>query len=222
MDYRETIVTMEKIDKNALRKPQTANRIKLIAIFGPSACGKTTLAKKLADSLGRSKAVAVSQDWCYKDWSGLPLKKREKINFDSPDSFDFKEMSAMVRRLQRCEAVEVPVYSYRLHKRLEKRHILHPKPYIIVEGLLVLHKKYLRDLFDTKIYVDIDNATALSRRIRRDVRTRGETIESVCRRYFNDVLPMQKKYVEKQKRHADIVVNGDDTDFSKLITTIKK
>jgi len=188
-------------------KPST----KLIAIVGPTASGKTSLANKLAKKLGKSNTAIISQDQYYKDWTHLPFKEREKINFDHPNSFDFKMMTVMLRRLQRCEPVEIPQYSYKFHKRLTKHYPLSAKRYIIVEGLLVLHKKPLRDLFDIKIYVDVDKATSLARRIKRDVRMRGETVESVCKRYFEDVLPMQERYVELQKKWADVIINGNGT-----------
>jgi len=197
-----------KVKLIANRYPLTA---KLIAIIGPSASGKTSLANRLAKKLGKGNAAIISQDQYYKDWSHLPFRKREEINFDSPNAFDFRMMTAMLRRLQRGESVEVPQYSYRLHKRLTKRYPLSAKRYIIVEGLLVLHHKSLRDLFDLKIYIDIDKAISLARRIRRDVRTRGETIESVCKRYFEDVLPMQERHVEPQKKWADVIINGNGT-----------
>jgi len=195
---------------------------KLIALVGPSASGKTSLANKLAKKLGKNKTAIISQDQYYKDWSRLPLKKREQINFDNPNAFDFKLMTAMLRRLQRGESVKVPQYSYKLHKRLTKPRTLYPKPYIIIEGLLVLHNKSLRDLLNLKIYVDIDRATSLARRIRRDTRMRGETIESVCRRYFKDVLPMQEKFVERQKKWADIIIDGSKKFNDTLLRNIVK
>ncbi|MBW2045130.1 MAG: uridine kinase [Deltaproteobacteria bacterium] len=204
--------------KNKKRHPiRDTRHPNIIAIVGPSASGKTSLANTLAKKLGKNHTAIISQDQYYKDWSHLPFKKRGKINFDSPGSFDFRMITAMLRRLQRWEVVEVPQYSYKLHKRLKIKKRMLPKRYIIVEGLLVLHKKSIRDLFNLKIYVDVDKATSLARRITRDLKSRGETIESVCKRYFEDVLPMQEKYVEPQKKWANFVLNGSNADYRKIL-----
>lgn len=187
---------------------QKRTETSFIALVGPSASGKTSLSNALIEMLGKKKTIIISQDQYYRDWAYLSPRDREKINFDAPDSFDFKLMHKQLRQLK-TSSIQAPLYSYRLHKRLKKTVKVIPNRWVIVEGLLVLHKKFLRELFDFKIYVDIDYATALARRIRRDLKTRGETIESVCRRYFQNVLPMQEKYVEPQKKWVDIILKGD-------------
>jgi len=194
---------------------QKAIQLRLIALAGPSGSGKTSLANRLAKRLGRT--VIISQDQYYKDWSILPLKKREEINFDHPSSFDFALMKKQLKNLKMGDTIFVPSYSYRLHKRLKRKIKILPQKWIIVEGLLVICRKSLRDLFDLKIYLDIDKETALSRRIKRDLEDRGETVDSVCRRYFKDVLPMQRRFVEPQKNWADMVVDSCETEESRLL-----
>ncbi|MFA6635896.1 MAG: uridine kinase [Candidatus Omnitrophota bacterium] len=201
--------------------------VKLIAIAGPSASGKTLLAEKLVQKLGRKNAVILSQDRYYKDLSRMPLRKRGCINFDEPKAFDFVLMKKQIKDLCNGKRIRAPRYSFRLHKRLSKRTIipnssdLFSMSYIIVEGILVYYPGDLRDLFDLKVYVDIDEATALARRIRRDVAHRSETIELVCERFFRDVLPMQKRYIEIQKKEADVVINEKDQ-ISKSIDILYK
>jgi len=182
---------------------------KIVAIAGPTASGKTTLASKLAKSLGIKNTVIITQDQYYKDWSKLSLKERAQINFDSPASFDFCLLEKQLRDLRYGKVIKAPCYSYRLHKRLKKTVIIKPKKWIIIDGLLLFCHKSIRDLFDFKVYIESERATSFARRIRRDLKHRGDTIESVCKRYFNDVIPMQEKYVEPQRKFADVVVDGN-------------
>ncbi|MBN2119582.1 MAG: uridine kinase [Candidatus Omnitrophica bacterium] len=189
----------------------------LVGIVGASASGKTTMARKISKKLGKSKTVIISQDQYYKDWSKVPLKRRQTINFDHPDSFDFSLMHSHIKELKRGKPVKAPLYSYKLHKRLRKKTKISPKRWVIVEGLLVFYKGFLRDLFDMKVYIDVDTATSLARRIRRDVKERGESVSSVSSRFFKDVLPMQKEYIEKQRQYAGIVVNSLSTDDEGLL-----
>ncbi|MFC1590664.1 uridine kinase [Candidatus Omnitrophota bacterium] len=183
-------------------------RPRLIALAGPSACGKTSIAGSLARKLGLKNTSMISQDQYYKNWSNLPVHKREKVNFDHPDSFDLRLLIKHLKQLKKGTEVKAPTYSYKLHKRLKKTVRIAPRPWIIVEGLFILRDRALRDLFDHKIYVTVDIPIALLRRIDRDMKHRGESVMSVCQKYFLFVLPMQKKFVSPQKRTADLVLNG--------------
>ncbi len=196
----------------------SSTKTKILGIAGPTASGKTSLAHILAKRL---HGAIISQDQYYHDWSGLPLKKMEKVNFDKPASFDFALLRAQLARLKSGTAVLAPCYSYRLHKRLKRKIKIFPKKWIIVEGLLLLHEQALKNIFDISVYVDIDIPTSFARRIKRDMDHRGETIDSVCRKYFEDVLPMQEKHVEPQKKWADLIVDGADCCNPKVINRIK-
>ena len=196
-------------------------KIKLIAVAGPTASGKTHLAKMLAKKLGKDKTTIVSQDDYYKDWSSISLEEREKINFDHPDSVDFKLLAKHLRKLKNGETVNTPVYSFKKHIRLSPPRALSPAACIIVEGILVLCKKSLRDLFDIKVYVDANSAVSFARRLKRDVEERGETAESVCKRYFEDVLPMQEKYVQPQKKTAGFVIK-ENREFKDTVDELSK
>ena len=187
------------------------NTCKIITITGPSASGKSMLAKKLSAVLGRNKCVVLCQDDYYKDWSHLPKHKRKQINFDDANSFDIKLLSKHLVQLKHGKVIKIPKYCFKQSKRLSVLSTQHSAQYIIIEGLMPVLSKELRRLSNYSIYVDIDSATGLARRLKRDVANRGETVESVRKRYFEHVLPMQKKYVEKQKRWADLVIDGRET-----------
>ncbi|MFH1996290.1 MAG: uridine kinase [Candidatus Omnitrophota bacterium] len=180
----------------------------IVALAGPTASGKSTLAGCLAERLGRSKTAVISLDQYYKNWSHLHKKKRDSINFDHPGSFDFPLFKAHLQALKKGRSIHAPRYSYKSHLRTKRGTIVAPKQWIIVEGLLLFYKKQLRELFDLKVYIDVLDLIAFSRRVRRDLLCRGENVFTVCNKYFGFVLPMQKKYIEPQKKHADIVING--------------
>ncbi|MCX5699832.1 MAG: uridine kinase [Candidatus Omnitrophica bacterium] len=180
----------------------------LIAIAGPTASGKTTLANLLKKILGANKAVIISQDNYYKDWPRLSLKERKKINFDNLKSFDWVLLLKHLKCLKKGNPILSPEYDFVQSRRLKKAQKVEAKQFIIVEGLIPYFEKKLRSLFDYKIYINTNNGICLARRIKRDTQERADSIESVCKRYFEDVLPMQKKYVEPQKGWADWVVEG--------------
>ncbi|PIQ89478.1 MAG: uridine kinase [Candidatus Omnitrophica bacterium CG11_big_fil_rev_8_21_14_0_20_42_13] len=205
---------------------KNSRHTKLIAIAGPSACGKSLLAKELLKKLGSDKCSIISQDNYYKDWGRLSIAKRKKINFDNIRAFDFALFKKHLKALKNNKTISLPYYDFISSRRLKKTKKIAPKVFIIVEGLMPYVKKETGKLFDLKIYVDAENHTCMARRINRDINERGETLESTCRRYFKDVLPMQVKYVEPQKRCADIAVNsskklGDKT-LDKIVRRIKR
>jgi len=178
----------------------------LIAIAGSTASGKTTLADLLKKMLGDKKAVIICQDNYYKDWPRLSLKERKKINFDDLKSFDWVLLLKHLKCLKNGCPILSPEYDFVQSRRLKKAKRIESKQFVIVEGLMPYFEKKLRDLFDYKIYIDTSNAVCLARRIKRDTKERGDSIESVCKRYFDQVLPMQKKYVEPQREFADMVI----------------
>lgn len=179
--------------------------IKFIAIAGPTASGKSSLAKRIYKRLGADKCAIISLDDYYKDWSGLSKKRRININFDDMRAFDFNLLKKHIKMLKNDKAISMPRYSFVDNCRLKETRKICPKPFVIVEGLMPFTKEDLRSLFDLKIYIEIDKGRSLARRIKRDIKKRGETIESVCMRYFYHVLPMQEKYVEPLKKNSDLI-----------------
>ena len=179
----------------------------LIAIAGPTSSGKTTLAQKLQAKLGKNICIIISQDNYYKDHPHLSISSRKKINFDDIKAFDLKLLGKQLEALKHRKVILSPKYDFVRSRRLKKALKIETKPFVIVEGLIPYLKKRLRNLFDYKVYIEASNGVCLARRIKRDTRERGDTIETVCLRYFNDVLPMQKKYVEPQKKWADLIIN---------------
>ncbi len=194
--------------------------IKLIAIAGPTASGKTTLAKKLSFVLGRQKAVIISQDNYYRDWSHLPLNKRKKINFDDLKSFDLLLLYKQLLSLEKGNPIQMSLYDFVKSKRLKRVRKVNSALFVIVEGLMPFFNARLRKLFCYKVYVNTPNWLCLARRITRDTKERGESIASVCKRYFEDVRGMQKRYVEPQKQWADMVIDGSSSFDKKLISNI--
>jgi len=185
--------------------------VKFTAIAGPSASGKTTLANLLKKMLGSDETIILNQDNYYKDFSYLNKVERKKINFDSIRSFDLVLLAKHLQSLKYGTPVYIPFYDFVQSKRLKKTRKIVAKKFILVEGLIPFFDKKLRELFDYKFYIDSDNAICLARRLKRDTKERGDSIETVCKRYFEDVLPMQKRYVEPQKKWADLVINLDSS-----------
>lgn len=181
---------------------------KIIAIAGPTASGKTTLANLLKKKLGIKKTVIISQDNYYKNRADLNLKERKKINFDHLNAFDLELLYEHLKLLKDNKPVCIPLYDFKLSKRFTKSKRITPKEFAILEGLMPFFDKSLRKLIDYKVYINSDNAICLARRLKRDTKERGDSIETVCRRYFKDVLPMQKKFVEPQRKLADLIING--------------
>ncbi len=196
-------------------------KITFIAITGPTASGKSILSSKLSKVFGKEKCAVICQDDYYNDWSRLPKNRRKKINFDDAGAFDFSLLNKHIIELRRGACINKPCYGFAENKRLSRTQKIKSKPIIIIEGLMPFLKDRIRKLFDLKVYIDIDNAECLSRRLRRDIAERAETVESVCRRYFAEVLPMQRRYVERQKKWADMVIDGADCCNPKIIRKIK-
>jgi uridine kinase len=184
----------------------THNRPITIGIAGGTGSGKTTVSTAIIDAVGRNKIAYIAHDAYYKDLRGLPSEQRRRINFDHPNSLDTDLMSQHIKQLQQWESIEMPIYDFRLHERLEETERLAARPVILVEGILVLSLPQLRDLFDIKLYVDTDADVRLIRRLRRDITERGRTVESVLNQYLATVRPMHLEFVEPSKRYADVII----------------
>lgn len=181
------------------------NQIYVIGVAGGSASGKTTIVNNLKDFF-KNDIELISHDCYYKAHYEMPFEEREKLNYDHPNSFDTDLLISDLIKLKNGEIVHRPVYSYTIHNRTKETIPLHPKKVIIVEGILILENEQLRDLMDTKIYVDTDADERLMRRILRDMKERGRTIDSVMEQYSKTVKPMHEQFIEPYKKYADIII----------------
>ncbi len=177
-----------------------------IGIAGGTGSGKTTITNRLTEALSEESVLLLQQDHYYKDLPNLPLDERAKQNFDHPDSVDTPLLISHVRALREGQAVERPVYDFTQHRRIPATVHLEPRPALIVEGILIFENAALRNLFDIKIFVDTEADLRFIRRMRRDIRERGRTVESVVEQYIATVRPMHMEFVEPSKRHADVII----------------
>lgn len=181
------------------------NNVMIIGIAGGTGSGKTTLAERIAEHFGTRVAV-IAHDSYYRAHDELSYEERSKQNYDHPDAFETELLCAHLEKLLRGEAVDVPVYDYTQHNRSDKTVRVEPRSVIVLEGILLFADKALRDMMDLKIFVDTDADERILRRIIRDTRERGRTLESVIGQYLTTVKPMHDAFVEPYKRYADIIV----------------
>jgi uridine kinase len=177
-----------------------------IGICGGTGSGKTTITNRLTEALSEESVLLLQQDHYYKDTPHLPLAERAKQNFDHPDSVDTQLLINHIRKLRAGEAIERPVYDFTQHRRIPATVHLEPRPALIVEGILIFENLVLRNLCDIKIFVDTEADLRFIRRLRRDIRERGRTAESVIEQYMATVRPMHMEFVEPSKRYADVII----------------
>ena len=180
-------------------------KILVIGIAGGTGSGKTTLMKNIIDSYA-DQVTVLSHDNYYKRRDELTYEQRCVINYDEPAALETDLMARHLDELRHGKSIDCPVYDFSQHNRSDETVRIDPKNVIIVEGILIFEDKPLRELMDIKIFVDTDADVRLCRRIKRDVRKRGRTLESVLEQYQNTVKPMHEMYVEPSKKYADIVV----------------
>ena len=178
----------------------------IIGIAGGTGSGKTTVVKKIADALPPHYVAVVPLDSYYNDTSHMTEEERKSINFDHPDAFDWKLLIKQVNQLRAGESIEQPTYSYIISNRLKETVHVEPKPVIIIEGIMTLINKRLRDMMDLKIFVDTDSDERLIRNIRRDVVERGRTVDMVLDCYLNVLKPMHDQFIEPTKKYADLII----------------
>ncbi len=184
----------------------TKQRPVTIGIAGGTGSGKTTVSNAIINAVGLQKIAYLAHDSYYKDLRGLPREQRQNVNFDHPNSLDSDLMIQHIEALQQWQSIQMPIYDFRLHERLEETERVGAKPVILVEGILILSVPSLRQLFDIKLFVDTDADVRLIRRLRRDITERGRTVESVLNQYLETVRPMHLEFVEPSKRYADVII----------------
>ena len=180
-------------------------KILVIGIAGGTGSGKTTLMKNLITEFSGMVTV-LSHDNYYKRHDELTYEERCKLNYDEPAALETDLMARHLDILRSGESIDCPVYDFTVHNRSDETTRITPEKVIIVEGILIFENKELRDLMDIKIFVDTDDDIRLCRRIKRDVRDRGRSLESVIEQYQTTVKPMHEQYVEPSKKFADIIV----------------
>ena len=176
-----------------------------IGIAGGTGSGKTTITKRIIREFGGDVSV-IYHDNYYKAHDEMPYQERCKLNYDHPDAFDTELMLDHLRALKAGESVDCPVYDYSIHNRSDKTVEIRPAKVLIVEGILIFADKELRDEMDIKLFVDTDADVRILRRIVRDVRDRGRSLESVVNQYLSTVKPMHEQFVEPSKRCADVII----------------
>lgn len=178
----------------------------VIGVSGGSGSGKTSVTKAIFDSFKGHSILMLEQDYYYKDQSDLPFEERLKTNYDHPLAFDNDLLITHIEKLLAYQGIEKPVYDYSIHTRSDEIIAVEPKDVIILEGILILEDERLRSLMDIKLYVDTDADIRILRRMLRDIKERGRTIDSVIDQYVNVVRPMHNQFIEPTKRYADIII----------------
>ncbi|PAE38544.1 uridine kinase [Neobacillus sp. YX16] len=178
----------------------------VIGVAGGSGSGKTSVTKAIYESFKGHSITMLQQDYYYKDQSDLPFEERLKTNYDHPLAFDNDLLIEHIEKLLRYEPIDKPVYDYSLHTRSKEIIEVEPKDVIILEGILVLEDERLRNLMDIKLFVDTDADIRIIRRMSRDIKERGRTLDSVIEQYTNVVRPMHNQFIEPTKRYADVII----------------
>ena len=181
-------------------------KVTVIGVAGGTGSGKSTLVKRLQEAFADDQVVTLCHDFYYKAHPELSYEERTKLNYDHPQSFDTDMLVDHIRALKQNEAIERPVYSFVDHNRTDEKVAVKPSKVLIVDGILIFEHKELRDLMDIKVFVDTDADIRLARRILRDVRERGRSMESVITQYTTTVKPMHEEFVEPSKKYADVII----------------
>ena len=178
----------------------------IIGICGGTGSGKTTVANSILESVNASEVAFIQQDSYYRNLKDLPLDYRQAVNFDHPDALDNDLLVHHIRKLKAGGSIELPVYDFKTHSRLNETVLIEPKPIVIVEGILIFADARLLEQMDIKVFVDTPDDIRFIRRLRRDVAERGRTVDSVIEQYLATVRPMHMQFVEPSKRYADVII----------------
>lgn len=183
-----------------------AMKVTIIGVAGGTGSGKSTLVKRLQEAFRQEDVATLCHDYYYKAHPELTYEERTKLNYDHPQAFDTDMLVEHIRALKENVPIEHPVYSFVEHNRTDETVLVKPSKVIIIDGILIFENKSLRDMMDIKVFVDTDADLRLARRILRDVRERGRSMESVINQYTQTVKPMHEEFVEPSKRYADVII----------------
>ncbi|RRD96118.1 uridine kinase [Clostridiales bacterium COT073_COT-073] len=181
------------------------SKVIVVGVAGGSASGKSTVVKNIRQRFGHEVEV-IMHDSYYNDQAAMSMEERYRQNYDHPNAYETEKMVEDIRKLKAGQEIARPEYDYTLYTRAPQTVLVKPKRVIIIEGILVLEDRALRDLMDIKIYVDTDADERLMRRLTRDMAERGRSVESVLSQYRKTVKPMHEQYVEPSKKYADIIL----------------
>lgn len=179
--------------------------IMIIGIAGGTGSGKTTLTQRIQEVFDRD-VVILSHDYYYKGNKHLAFNERLKLNYDHPDAFDTDLLMEHLKKLKEWESINHPVYSFVEHTRIDETVKIEPTKVIVIEGILIFESQELCDLMDIKVFVDADADVRIIRRLLRDVKERGRSIDTVIDQYLNTVKPMHEQFVDPSKKRADIII----------------
>jgi len=182
------------------------NRPFVIGVAGGTCSGKTTVAERLVDLVGTDRLALIRQDAYYIDRTHQAFDDRARANYDHPDAFDWELMNQQLAALLAGETIPLPVYDYADHNRSKDVVMVAPAPIVVFEGILALYDAALRELFDLSVFVDTDSDVRLIRRLKRDVRDRGRTPDSIMNQYMTTVRPSHIQFIEPSKRYADVII----------------
>ena len=181
------------------------DKVIVIGIAGGTGSGKSTMIRKIKEEFS-DEITILSHDFYYKQHNDIPFEERKKLNYDHPNAFDTDLMINHIKALKEWRSIERPVYDFTIHNRVDETVTVKPAKVIIVEGILIFENKELLDMFDIKAFIDTDADVRIIRRILRDVRERGRTLDSVVNQYLTTVKLMHEQFVEPSKKNANIII----------------
>lgn len=182
------------------------NKTLLIGISGGTGSGKSTVTKKLVELIKEENVAVIEEDSYYKDQSNISFEERVKTNYDHPFAFDNKLLIEHLKDLKSGKSIDKPLYDFELHNRKKETLLVEAKEIVILEGILILSEEEIRDLLDIKVFVDTDSDVRIIRRILRDIKERGRSLDSVIYQYMKTVRPAHLQFIEPSKKYADIII----------------
>ena len=178
----------------------------VIGIAGGTGSGKSTVARKVAESLTMASVAFLDMDAYYRNFAHLPMAERKRVNWDHPEAFDVDLLVAHLDRLLAGEAIEKPTYDFVDHVRGGETVGVQPADVVVIDGILLFVDERVRERCDVKVSVDADADVRLIRRLRRDIEHRGRPFDEILEQYLTSVRPMHLQFVEPSKRYADVIV----------------